>query len=69
MDIPGPFLNNGSLNTFPRQRIGGQQWRYCCKQGVSAWFVSMGYKKDNWDDQVSSVRESVKRGLEPEAQE
>jgi hypothetical protein len=28
-----------------------------------------GYLEDNWGDQVRSVRESVKRGLVPEAEE
>jgi hypothetical protein len=26
--------------------------------------VQMGYKEENWDNQVSSLREAVKRGLE-----
>jgi hypothetical protein len=28
------------------------------------WFVPRSYLEDNWGDPVSSVRESVKRGLE-----
>jgi hypothetical protein len=26
-DIPGSFLGNGSVNTFPQQQIDAQQWR------------------------------------------
>jgi hypothetical protein len=25
VDIPEPFLGNGSVNTFPQQQIGAQQ--------------------------------------------
>jgi hypothetical protein len=27
-----PFLGNGSVNTFPRQRVRMQQKRYCSKR-------------------------------------
>jgi hypothetical protein len=60
----GQFLGNGSVNTFPQQRIDAQQYRYCWKRGVSTWSVPRSYKKGNWGDQVSSVREPVKRGFE-----
>jgi hypothetical protein len=68
-DIPGQFLGNGSVHTFQQQRIDAQQWRYCWKWCVPAWSVPRSYKDNNWGDQVSSVRESVRRGLEPEAEE
>jgi hypothetical protein len=55
------FLGNGSINTFPQQRIEAQQWRYCWKLGVS---VPRSCLEDNWGDQATSVRASVKRGLE-----
>jgi hypothetical protein len=32
--------------------------------GISVQSVARSYKEDNWGGQVSSVRESVKRGLE-----
>jgi hypothetical protein len=32
--------------------------------GVSTRSVARSYKEENWGDQVNSVRESVKRGLE-----
>jgi hypothetical protein len=31
----------------------------------STWSVPRSYKEENWGDPVSSVRESVKSGLEP----
>jgi hypothetical protein len=40
--------------------VGLQQW----KRGVSTWSVPRSYIEDNWGVPVSSVRESVKRGLE-----
>jgi hypothetical protein len=33
------------------------------------WSVPRRYKGENWGNQVSFVREAVKRGLEPEAKE
>jgi hypothetical protein len=58
-DIPGPFLGNGSVNTFRQQRIDTQQKRYSWKRGVSTWSVPRSYKEDH----SSSVRVCVKRGL------
>jgi hypothetical protein len=61
----GQFLGNRSVNTFPQQRT-------TCNSGDTVgnglcfiWSVSRSYKEDNWSGQVSSVRESVKRELEP----
>jgi hypothetical protein len=62
--MPGPFLGNGSVNTFPQQRIDAQQKRYIWKKGASLLSVTRSYLEDNWGDQVSSVRASVKKGLE-----
>jgi hypothetical protein len=39
------------------------------ERGVSAWSGTRSYKEDNWGDRFSSVRESVKRGLEAKAEE
>jgi hypothetical protein len=54
---------------FPQQQINEKQYRHCWKQGVSTWSVLKSYKKGNWGDQVSSVGESVKKGLSLEAEE
>jgi hypothetical protein len=45
-DIPEPFLDNGSINTFPQQQITTEQW--CSNRGtvVSVWSVPRGYKRD-----------------------
>jgi hypothetical protein len=42
-----------------------QQW----KQGVPTWFVPSSYLEENWGHPVSPIRESVKGGLELEAEE
>jgi hypothetical protein len=42
---PGPFLGNGSVNTFPQQRIDAQPWRYSWKRGFSVWSVLRWYKQ------------------------
>jgi hypothetical protein len=63
-DIPGLFLSNGSVNTFPPKG-------YACNRGTefSMWSVPRCYKQGTRVDLVSPVLESVKRGLEPEAEE
>jgi hypothetical protein len=76
-DIPGPFLGNGSVNIFPL--LGGrflmmQLLDYNNGRAVfSTWSVPRGYKRDEVrrlvQVRVSSVRESVKGGLEPEVEE
>jgi hypothetical protein len=38
---------------------------HCWKRDVSTWSVQRSYLEDNRCDTVSSVRESVERGLEP----
>jgi hypothetical protein len=50
------LLKNGSVDTFSRQRIRIQEWTV-----LSARAVPRSYKEDNWDNRVSSVRESVKK--------
>jgi hypothetical protein len=49
-----PFWGNGSVNTFPRQRLGVQQR----KHGVSAWSVLSCYKgrKKSVESQSSVAR-------------
>jgi hypothetical protein len=69
--VPGPFLGNGSVNTF--QLLGSsflimQQLDY--NNGRAVFYVvrvemSQASKKVNL---VSSVRETVNKGLEPEAE-
>jgi hypothetical protein len=67
-----PFLGNGSLNTFPL--LGSsflimQQLDYKNGRAVfSTWSVPRCYKQ-GIRLELSSVRESVKRGLDPEAEE
>jgi hypothetical protein len=46
-----PFLGNGSVNTFPWQRIRTQ---YLLLETVFfSQSVQRGYKEDNWGDPVS----------------
>jgi hypothetical protein len=74
--IQGLFLANGSLNTFPllgsRFLIMQQLDHNSGRAVFPTWSVPRGYKRDEvWSLvhlRVSSVRESVKRGLEPEAE-
>jgi hypothetical protein len=47
------------------ETVGLQQW----KRGIPKWSVPRSYVEDNWGKPVSSVRESVKKLLEPEAEE
>jgi hypothetical protein len=54
------FVGNGSVSKSPQQWIDEQQQRYCWKWGDSMWSVSRSYLEDNWGDQLSSVRESVR---------
>jgi hypothetical protein len=59
-DTAGPFLGNGSVNTSESTRNN----RDTAGNGMfSTSSVPRSYKEDNWGYQVSSVRESVKRGL------
>jgi hypothetical protein len=58
-NIQGPFLGNGSVNTFPKQRVDANN-RGTVRSGV---FYSVR-KEDNWGDQASSVVESVTEGFE-----
>jgi hypothetical protein len=46
-----PFLGNGYVNTFQRQRIHTQQSSYCSKPSVSTWFVPRSYKQ--WKKSVA----------------
>jgi hypothetical protein len=70
--MPGPFLGNGSVNTFPMldirflimQKLGYKNGRAV----FSTWSVPRCYKQGTRLD-LSSVRESVKRGLESEAED
>jgi hypothetical protein len=70
-DIPGLFLGNGSVNTFPL--LGSsflimQPLDYNNRTDVfSIWSVPKCYKQGTRLE-LRSVRESVKRGLEPEAE-
>jgi hypothetical protein len=64
MDIPGPFLVNGSVNTFPQQKTRTKH----SKAVFSMWYVPRCYKQGT-RLKLSSVWESVKRRLEPEAEE
>jgi hypothetical protein len=72
-DIPGSFLGNGSANTFPllgNSFLIMQQLGYNNGRAVFfTWSVPRGYKRDEVWRVVSSVRESVEKGLEPEAKE
>jgi hypothetical protein len=52
------FLGNGSVKTFPRQRIRKQQYSHCWKRGASTWSVLKCYKKGT----KSIVRQSCTRG-------
>jgi hypothetical protein len=54
-----PLLGNDSINTFPRQRTRIREWKM-----LSARALPKSYKEDNWGNQVSSLREAVKRRLE-----
>jgi hypothetical protein len=73
VDIPGPFLGNGLVNTFmlPGSRflIMHQLDSTNGRAVFSMWSVLRGYKRDKVWSLVSSVQESVKRGLELEAEE
>jgi hypothetical protein len=60
VDIPGPLLDNGSLNTFHSNRHEHNN-RRAVFNVVRADVLSEMYK-------VSSVQEFVKRELEPEAE-
>jgi hypothetical protein len=69
-NIAEQFLDNGSVNTFPRQRIRNQQSRYCfaitVEKVFSMWCVSkcyesVGFQRGQLAD--GSVRESVKENL------
>jgi hypothetical protein len=66
ISIPEPFLGNGSANTFPLLGVRFliiQQLDYNNGRAVfSVWSVSRSYKQGT-KLAVSSVRESVKRGL------
>jgi hypothetical protein len=48
-----PLLGNGSVNTFPRQRITIQEWTV-----LSARAVPRSYKEDNWGDQINTLWKS-----------
>jgi hypothetical protein len=52
-----PMLGNGSVNTFPLQRI--REWTV-----LSARAVPRSYKEDSWGNQVRSVREYSSVGRE-----
>jgi hypothetical protein len=71
-DVPGPFLNNSLVNTFPL--LGStllimQQLDYNSGRTVfSMWSVPRCYKQGT-KLELSFVRESVKKELEPEAEE
>jgi hypothetical protein len=65
-------MGNGSVNTFlllGSRYLIMQQSDYSNGNGVSAWSVQRSFLEDNGGDSVSSVWESVKRGLEPQAEE
>jgi hypothetical protein len=68
----GLFLGNGSVNTYPllgSRFLIMQQLDYNNGKSVfSMWSVPRCYKRGT-RSVVSSVQESVKRGLEPEAEE
>jgi hypothetical protein len=70
--IPGPFLGNGAVNTLPflgSRFLIMQQLDYNNGRDVfSISSVPICYKEGTRSFD-SSVRESVKRGLEPEAEE
>jgi hypothetical protein len=72
VDIPGLFLGSGSVNTFPllgNRFLITQQLDYNSGIAVfSTWFMPRCYKQ-GMRSVDSSVEESVKRGLEPEAEE
>jgi hypothetical protein len=67
------LLANGSETTFLfRQRLGKYvpaptdtitRTRVLLETVFSARSVQMGYKEDNWGNQVSTVRKAVKRRL------
>jgi hypothetical protein len=65
-----PFLGNGSVNTFPLQRITHTTIELLLETVFSTRSVQSGYKEDNWGDPVScqltgiSARETVKIGFE-----
>jgi hypothetical protein len=50
----------GSVNTSQLQRIPMQQ-EALLETVFSTWSVQRGYKEDNWDNQVNSVREAVNK--------
>jgi hypothetical protein len=62
-DIPGPFLGNGLVNTFAQQQTRTQQLYSNTETVFSAACTEMLQARDKV--RVSSVWESVKRGLEP----
>jgi hypothetical protein len=71
-DVPGTFLDNGLVHTSPL--LGSrfliiQQLDYNSGRPVSStWYVPICYKQGTRSFD-SSVRESVKKGLEAEAEE
>jgi hypothetical protein len=70
-DIPAPLLGSGSVNTFPflgSRDLILQQLDYNEKAVIPMWSVLRCYKQGT-KSVDSSVWESMKRGLEPEAEE
>jgi hypothetical protein len=62
--MPGPFLGNGSVNTFPLLSSNG-------RVVFSTWSMPRPINETMFGAELvdSSVYESVKRGLEPETEE
>jgi hypothetical protein len=53
---------HGLVNMFPRQRIRMQQYRYCWKRCfLLCTCKGVGYKEENWGNQLTSVQETVKK--------
>jgi hypothetical protein len=59
------FLINGAMQPVAgwRERIPAETVSIREYTAFSKWSLQRGYLEDNWGDQVSSVRESVKKGV------
>jgi hypothetical protein len=63
-----PLLGSGVLINGVTQPVGGRREHILAETVsirewtvLSTWSVPRSYKKDNWGNQVSSVREAVKK--------
>jgi hypothetical protein len=61
----GKNVNAASQQILSNATVGLQQWKRC----VSTWSVPRSCLEDNWSDPISSLRDFMKSGLEPEAGE